>query len=519
VDAKGADRTVLTIAREAWKVADAGDVSRREKVGFYTVRSPDGRTWICVDDVSRMVLPAARRALLRAVGEATSRSHLLTVLLPGLTRGDDLVLAATVGLLLQFKWPRLDIRLEVDAHRIHDPLVERFTRAAAHPARLLRTLEQTTFARVHYLVGVGDDDGVARFAPRLPFVDIIADGDADLARRLARMLDIHKRNLQLMTTRRCHLRCVYCPVEKRDVDLDLAVAQQGVDLLLGSDNDSFRIDFTGGEPLLREAWVRQIIDYAHAGALRQSKRDSYYLVTNGLALTEDFCRYLSNFDVELEISIDGTEQAHNRNKIATDPTLNPYRTLLDNFRSVRAHDLHYNAVVVFTPDSLDRLTENLEHVLSLGFGNIAVNYAIGYHWSDEHIARYVEILAALVDRYDMLDRQTEAELFLKNLLHKTEPTVLNSELMLDTDGSLHLLSEWQFKARHRRQAPSLAYDLDSLTSIDDVYFTRAQVYHLLHEVYRDDDRELLRIIHNSVHTGVEVERLLRARLGDRLRAR
>ncbi len=506
---------MLTLLRQIRETPPGGDVERHEGAGFTAVRTADAGLWVDIQDVGKMELAGARRALVRTVDGAGRLGSAPTVILSNLRRGDDLVLAATVGLMLHLKWPQTDIRLLVDAERIHPSLVAQLERSVGHPKRLLKALERATFARVHYLVGAGDDDGVRRFAPRLRFLEIIADGDVGLARRLARLLDVHKRNLQLMTTRRCHLRCVYCPVDKRDADLPLALARRGVDLLLRSDNQSFRIDFTGGEPLLRQDWVRQVIEYAHAGAARRGKRDAYYLVTNGLALTEDFCRFLSDYEVELELSIDGTEQAHNRYKLPTDPSINPYRGLLENFPHVQAHHLHYNAVLVFTPDGLDQLLHNLEHVRGLGFDNIAVNYAIGYHWSDANIARYVDLLATLVQRYDEQAGGIATRLFLKNLLHKTEPTVLNSELMLDTDGSLHLLSEWQFKIGHRRHAPPFAYDLDHLSSIDDVYFTRAQVYQLLHEVYRDDDRTLLQIIHNSVHTGLEVSRQLKERLGDR----
>jgi hypothetical protein len=114
------------------------------------------------------------------------------------------------------------------------------------------------------------------------------------------------------------------------------------------------------------------------------------------------------------------------------------------------------------------------------------------------------------------DMGNHASFFIKNLRYKSEPTVLNSELMLDTDGSLHLLSEWQFRKDCRHRAPSLAYSLDELESIDQVFYTRAQVYHLLYEIYRAEDRTMLDIVHNSVATGLSVAGRLRQRLGQRL---
>ncbi|MFH2009441.1 MAG: radical SAM protein [bacterium] len=515
---------MLTLRREESPARPLPPDTTARHPGFHTLEREDApRTAILrIDDAARLLDPAARRELTDVLTDLARRRRRPAVEIVGIERGDDLVLAATLALFVHFKSARIPVTIVVSPETLSPELLERFERGLAKPALLLKILEQATFARLHYLIGEGDDAGVEAFAPRLPFVELIGDGDPALCRRLARSLDLHKRNLQLMTTRRCHLRCVYCPVEKRDEDLGREHALRGLGLLLASDNSSFRIDFTGGEPLLRKEWVRAVIETAHERALQAGKRDSYYLVTNALELDEEFCRFLSGFEVELEISIDGAEATHNRNKVVVDPGVNPYRALLGNLEHVHRHDIHYNAVLVFTPDSLPALRGNLDHVLSLGFRNISINYAIGYLWPDELIAEYVDVLVDFVERYDMLDSaeggDAGAGFFLKNLLHKTEPTVLNSELMLDCDGSLHLLSEWQFRERHRRRPPPFRYALEELTSIDEVFFTRAQVYHLLYEVYRAEDRELLRIIHSSVHMGLEVSRRLKRRLGARLEA-
>ncbi len=237
-----------------------------------------------------------------------------------------------------------------------------------------------------------------------------------------------------------------------------------------------------------------------------------YQVTNTIELSDEFCRFLAHYDVELEISIDGAEASHNRNKIALDGRLNPYQSLVRNFEHLRESAIRYNAVLVFTPDTFPSLRADLEHILGMGFHNIAINYAIGYPWDDDLIARYVELVADFVNRYDMLAKGEDASFFIKNLLHKSEPTVLNSELLVDTDGSLHLLSEWQFDKALRRHPPPFSYSVDELESIDDVFFTKAQVYHLLYEIHRAEDGDTLRLIHNSVETGLQVSRRLREAL-------
>jgi len=497
---------------DGWQ-APAG-VGGQRQAGFVTLpgRAPASTARIWVHDVTALGGREARRALGREVAALARRGPLPTVDISGVADGDDLIAAIVLTLYLQFRVPAVPIQIVADREHIHADVYRMFAAAMDNPGRLLRTLDHVVFARLHYLVGEQDHRRIARLAPLLSIIEICADGDARLARHLAERLDVGKRNLQLMVTRRCQLRCVYCPVDKDDTDLSSAHAGRAIELLLRGKRERFRVDFAGGEPLLRKPWVRAMIEHTHRRARQEGKQDSYYLVTNCLELSEDFCQFLANYDVEIEISIDGTEASHNRNKITVERGLNPYRRLVDNFAHLRRYDIGYNAVLVFTPEGFPALRADLEHVLSLGFRNIAINYAIGCHFTADLVHHYVDLIADFVHRYDMLSRGAEAPFFIKNLRYKSEPTILNSELMVDTDGSLHLLSEWQLSKALRHREPSLRYTVEGLTSIDDVFFTKAQVYHLLYEVYRDEAGETLALIYNNVETGLLVARQLRQAL-------
>ena len=490
---------------------------------FRGVRASTTAARIQIDDLGALHQAEARRKLRAIAVELASGGSAPQIETPVVSTPDDLLRAVTLSLWLHFGGLGARLSVLIDRERLHPEVVAMFERAAARPALLLKTLDHAVFARMHHLVGSGDHDALRGFTPCLGFVSDIADGDRRLTSKLAKSLRIQKRNLQLMVTRRCHLRCVYCPTEKRDADLGMGDALRAIDLLLAGSSEGFRVDFTGGEPLLRMDWVRQLIDATHARAAAAGKRDGYYLVTNAIELTEEFCDFLAGHPIELEISIDGSELSHNRNKRALDRSINPYQTLLRNIRHVHDRGIRYNAVLVFTPDDFADLGNNLEHVLSLGFRNISINYAIGYHWEAEVLDAYVDLVGRFVERYDMLERGQEADFFITNLLYKSEPTVLNSELMVDTDGSLHLLSEWQFKKAFRRHPPPFGYALGDLRSIDDVLYTKAQVYQLLYEIYRSSDHpidarenETLRIIHNSVEAGLRVSRGLSRVIDGRL---
>ncbi len=336
----------------------------------------------------------------------------------------------------------------------------------------------------------------------------------DYAARLAagrspapRSLRNTSRNLQLMTTRRCQLRCAYCPVVKGDRDMPREIMDRAVDLLVGSARDSVRLDFSGGEPLLRRSEVLATAERLRSRAGARGKRANFYMVTNGFEMDRPLAEQLKELGFRVEFSLDGDEELHNRWKIPVDIRDNPYRRTRQAIDVALETGLDHTVVMVVTPQTVGRLEESFAHLVSCGIRSIDVNYAIGSEWRGDPLVTY---LTSLERAFRSVRAQLEdGEIELGNLASRVEPAVLNAEWMVDTDGSLHLMTEWALESSRGEGAEDLALGhVANLSSWDDLHAGRFQAYLALLRTYAWRDGRLRRILHDNVAMGRAVARHL-----------
>ncbi len=323
-----------------------------------------------------------------------------------------------------------------------------------------------------------------------------------------------RRNLQLMITRRCQLRCTYCPVVKADRDMPLSVIDRAVDLLLTAEGDSVRLDLTGGESLLRPGAVRHAAEHLRRGAEARGKRADLYMVTNGLCLDVETARWLAEYGFEIELSLDGPEAIHDRWKVPLEPGVEPYRATRRAIEAVLAAGGRHRVVMVATPETVSDLTSSFAHVAGLGVAKIDVNYAVGRRWSGAPLAAYLDAMQRIVD--DHADALRAGRLRLGNLGSRSEPSVLNGEWMVDVDGSVHLMTEWALESsRPAGSAGSAVAHLDRLDRWDRLFSGRFHAYLTLLRTYAWRDPELRAVLLDNVITGREVARGLARGAGGR----
>ncbi len=345
-------------------------------------------------------------------------------------------------------------------------------------------------------------------------VQPIARRYADYAERLAagreprpRSLRNTRGNLQLMTTRRCQLRCTYCPVVKGDGDMPREIMDRSVDLLLRTRRDAVRLDFSGGEPLLRRDEVLRTADRLIERAGDLGKRADFYMVTNGFELTFPLAVELRERGFRVEFSLDGEEALHNRWKVAVDAGDNPYERTRHAIDAALAAGLDHTVVMVVTPATVSELERSFAHLVSCGIRSIDVNYAIGARWQGDPLVSY---LTSLERAMRSIRAQLEdGEITLGNLDSRVEPAVLNAEWMVDTDGSLHLMTEWALESSRPPGADDLAVGhVANLGSWDDLYAGRFHAYHTLLRTYGWNDARLRQVLHDNVSAGRAVARHL-----------
>ncbi|MBI5881812.1 MAG: radical SAM protein [Elusimicrobia bacterium] len=311
-----------------------------------------------------------------------------------------------------------------------------------------------------------------------------------------------KSNIQLFVTRRCHLRCTYCPVEKRDADMSPATARQAADFLLRRESREIRLDFGGGEPLLNFSAVRAAAEYAESRAKELGKRLSFYMVTNAIELDASKLAWMARRRFSLELSLDGSRRDHNIQKPPACQGLDPYAATRRGVELALGSGVECVVVAVADPARAGRLAANFEHLLDLGARSFDLSYAVGSFWKEEDEALFFRQVRAIVRRHRAELRS--GKIRLGNLGGRVEPTVLNSELMVDTDGSLHLMSEWLFETtRPAAPAPFRLGRVQDRPDINAIRWSRFHCYYTLVRMHGRDER-VRRVLLNNIAFGERV---------------
>jgi uncharacterized protein len=126
-------------------------------------------------------------------------------------------------------------------------------------------------------------------------------------------------HLQLCAAHDCNLRCKYCIVDQGAFGgprqrMSRHVARQAVDLLLRESGEAAQctLGFSGGEPMLNWAVVRDAITYCQEQAARHGKQVHYVLKTNGTLLDDENIAFIKEQRIRVLISLDGPPAVHDR---------------------------------------------------------------------------------------------------------------------------------------------------------------------------------------------------------------
>lgn len=112
-------------------------------------------------------------------------------------------------------------------------------------------------------------------------------------------------HLALVLTRRCNLKCSFCPVGKKNASMDIAAARKAVDFLLSPDAPGAgekTVKFFGGEPLLEPGLLKSVIRYAESRAAGLKQKVKFLLSTNGILLDRAMLDFLMRHDTGIMLS-------------------------------------------------------------------------------------------------------------------------------------------------------------------------------------------------------------------------
>ncbi len=215
--------------------------------------------------------------------------------------------------------------------------------------------------------------------------------------------------LCLLVSRRCNIRCGFCPVEFTGEDMSLGVARKAVKKYLQNlpAETHPKVKFFGGEPFLNWPVIKAIVDEARA----EKTKISFQVSTNGMFLDQEKLSYLK-VRPELEVTL--------------------------SFRAQEGWSLPgvWFTFVLTQNQSAESVVEKMKFLISEGYRQFNFLPAYFSHWSEENLGELEKTFQALLQIFKgAWDRGLELKI--KNSEVFSPIPLYNAALTVDSDGTVY----------------------------------------------------------------------------------
>lgn len=237
-------------------------------------------------------------------------------------------------------------------------------------------------------------------------------------------------------TRRCNLRCKYC-YEGEKTSCDDFLEDYMDDLIKFIQEKSrnervININFHGGEPLLRFETMKKICDSLN----RIEQKVFYSMTTNGLLLNQEILDFIVQNQFELSVSVDGTEFAHDLNRIDIQGN-GSYRAVIRQLKKVLESGIEPRIRMTVCASTIPYLYNGVEALKKLGCRNIvAAPDFCNLSWTEENIGELKKQLCMIGE--NIQNTSYEFTFFENNPMRKKGSCKGGvSESCIDVDGALY----------------------------------------------------------------------------------
>ena len=175
----------------------------------------------------------------------------------------------------------------------------------------------------------------------------------------------------------CDLSCIYCSSfcdvkdKKKKTMMDFETAKNSIhDALSEFNTKKLKICFFGGEPLLNEKLIYEVVEYCNS---IEGLEFTFSISTNALKLNDNIIEFISknNFD-SVQISIDGNYEIQNKQRPIIDANGNQHNYSIEtNIKKLlgKVDNKIITARATYTPYSLG-LVETFKYLVDLGFKKV-----------------------------------------------------------------------------------------------------------------------------------------------------
>lgn len=221
--------------------------------------------------------------------------------------------------------------------------------------------------------------------------------------------------IDVLISENCNLACVYCFVKNGQYHgkkslMRPEVGKKTIDFLIrqsGSKKDLF-ICFFGGEPLMNYSVIEDMVVYALEEGRKSDKSFHFSITTNGTLLTDEMIRFIRDYQISVQISVDGDAVSQNINRPFSGGG-GSYLKLVENLKKLTLQNITCSARVTVTSHTKKFIAKNYEHLSSLGFKKIHFENALALQGN-----------MFIKSEKDIEDIKKQYSLITKNIIHSIQ---------------------------------------------------------------------------------------------------
>lgn len=221
----------------------------------------------------------------------------------------------------------------------------------------------------------------------------------------------------------CNFHCRYCYLgEKTGEIMSRETALKGLEIaFMNAQHHRDRrlwIDFVGGETLISFGIIKELSEYIERKAEKKNMNVTYSITTNGSIMDTEIYKWLVEKKVHIKLSIDGTEETHNRNRIlkkgqGTYGIIQeklPFFRQYENITGIKIQGTH-----VITKNNYMEFFLSIKHLVEeIGLNIVDSSIDLFCQWSYEELQIIVEEWRKIIQYYN--DRAKIGKPFLWGML-------------------------------------------------------------------------------------------------------
>lgn len=169
--------------------------------------------------------------------------------------------------------------------------------------------------------------------------------------------------LALELTTVCPNKCKYCYAQSRVIKENMSEEVILASLNYFKNQNNFSISLLGGEPSLR---LNIFLPILEKFLKDNDNKISLSLNTNGLLFNEDLCHKLKKFNPKIAISLDGTKEVHDFNRVDIYNN-GTYNRVIEKIPLILDHFPDAFCQATFTPETIYGLSDSYFLAKDLGF--------------------------------------------------------------------------------------------------------------------------------------------------------